>query len=84
MNRILILLFPLLLFGLNPFEPSDSGSLKHSTHKTDKSKKKMMSSKNTQIRCRCVCDKRAYKEQKISDAVLFYKNNKEYTFSGIE
>ncbi|QOY52148.1 hypothetical protein [Candidatus Sulfurimonas baltica] len=84
MIKILILLFPLLLFGLSPFESSNSDSFKSSTHKINKSNKKIVASKNTQIRCRCVCDKRMYKEQKISDAVLFYKNNREYTFSGIE
>ena len=37
--------------------------------------------KNEKIKCRLVCDKKVYKEQKIADAVSFYKNNKNYNFS---
>jgi len=38
------------------------------------------SSKNPQITCRIVCDKKIYKEQKIAEAISFYKNSKEYGF----
>jgi len=37
-------------------------------------------SKNPQITCRIVCDKKIYKEQKIAEAISFYKNSKEYGF----
>lgn len=36
---------------------------------------------NPKIKCRWVCDKKIYKEQKISEAVSFYKNSKYYKFS---
>lgn len=40
--------------------------------------------KNTQdneIKCRLVCDKKLSKEQKIIDAISFYKNSKDYKFT---
>ena len=45
------------------------------------SKENIKAMKNEKIKCRLVCDKKVYKEQKIADAVSFYKNNKNYTFS---
>jgi len=36
---------------------------------------------NKKIKCRLVCDKKIYKEQKIQEAVLFYKNSKDYKFT---
>jgi len=36
---------------------------------------------NEKIKCRWVCDKKIYKEQKIAEAISFYKNAKEYTFT---
>jgi len=37
--------------------------------------------KNEKIKCRLVCDKKIYKEQKIADAVSFYKKSKLYKFT---
>jgi len=45
------------------------------------SKENERAMRNEKIKCRLVCDKKVYKEQKIADAVSFYKNNKNYTFS---
>ena len=36
--------------------------------------------KNEKIKCRWVCDKKVYKEQKIADAISFYRDNKNYKF----
>lgn len=36
---------------------------------------------NKKIQCRWVCDKKLYKEQKIEEAISFYKNSKDYNFS---
>ena len=36
--------------------------------------------KNKKIKCRWVCDKKVYKEQKIAEAISFYKNSKSYEF----
>jgi len=35
---------------------------------------------NKKIKCRWVCDKKLYTEQKIADAVSFYKKSKHYKF----
>ena len=35
---------------------------------------------NKKIKCRWVCDKKIYKEQKIAEAISFYKKSKYYTF----
>ena len=45
---------------------------------TDENKKAM---ENKKIKCRTICDKKIYKEQKISEAVNFYKNSKDYKFT---
>jgi hypothetical protein len=37
--------------------------------------------KNEKIKCRWVCDKKIYKEQKIAEAISFYKNSKDYKFT---
>lgn len=36
---------------------------------------------NEKIKCRYVCDKKVYKEQKISEAIEFYKKSKDYNFN---
>ncbi|RUM62889.1 MAG: hypothetical protein DSZ04_06725 [Sulfurimonas sp.] len=36
--------------------------------------------KNKKITCRWVCDKKVYKEQKIADAISFYRGSKYYIF----
>lgn len=36
---------------------------------------------NKKIKCRWVCDKKLYKEQKIADAISFYKSSKDYKFT---
>jgi hypothetical protein len=35
---------------------------------------------NKKIKCRLVCDKKLYKEQKIAEAISFYKKSKYYKF----
>ena len=47
---------------------------------TKKTKENKMASENEKIKCRYVCDKKVYKEQKIQEAVSFCKNSKEYPF----
>jgi len=36
---------------------------------------------NEKIKCRWICDKKLYKEQKIAEAISFYKNSKDYNFT---
>jgi len=45
------------------------------------SKENREAMQNEKIKCRLVCDKKVYKEQKIADAVLFYRNSKTYKFN---
>ncbi|WP_246032205.1 hypothetical protein [Sulfurimonas crateris] len=52
-----------------------------SAYETKKSELNVMAGNNSKIKCRYVCDKKVYKEQKISDALEFYKNSREYSFS---
>jgi len=47
---------------------------------TKVSKQNIEAMHNPKIKCRWVCDKKIYKEQKISDAISFYKNSKYYKF----
>jgi len=47
--------------------------------KTTKENREAM--ENEKVKCRWVCDKKLYREQKISEAISFYKNSKEYNFS---
>jgi len=45
------------------------------------SKENESAMKNSKIKCRLVCDKKVYKEQKIEDAISFYKDSKTYKFN---
>ena len=36
---------------------------------------------NKKIKCRLVCDKKIYKEQRIASAISFYKYSKYYKFT---
>jgi len=45
------------------------------------SKENREAMQNKKIRCRWVCDKKIYTEQKIADAISFYKNSKAYKFT---
>ncbi|OHD98192.1 MAG: hypothetical protein A3E21_07635 [Sulfurimonas sp. RIFCSPHIGHO2_12_FULL_36_9] len=73
MIRLLFLLFPLLLIAQVPFDMS--------AYETKKSEANLQASKNVKVTCRLVCDKKVYKEQKISDAIEFYKKSKDYKFN---
>lgn len=67
MRTLSILLLASLLFSETIYESKPS-------------KENYSAMQNKKIKCRTVCDKKIYKEQKISDAVLFYKNNKAHKF----
>jgi len=51
------------------------------TYESRSSQANLDAMKNKKIKCRRVCDKKIYKEQKIEDAVSFYKNSKNYKFN---
>lgn len=68
MKVLFILLLSTLLFSEHIYEK-----------KISKANQEAM--QNSKIKCRWVCDKKIYTEQKISDAVSFYKKSKHYKFN---
>ncbi len=80
MIKVLILLLPILLFALSPFESEKPKRFNTSAYETKKSEINRQALKNKKVTCRYVCDKKIYKEQQISDAVSFYKGDKNYKF----
>ena len=74
--KYLLLLLPLLLFAKTPFETLDMSDMDLSAYETKKGEQNLQASKNVKVTCRLVCDKKIYKEQKISDAIEFYKKAK--------
>ncbi len=68
MNKLIFLLLSTILLSDSKFE-------------TKTSHENRMAMENRKIKCRWVCDKKLYKEQKIADAISFYKNSKDYKFT---
>ena len=52
-----------------------------SIYDTQPNKLNKKAMENKKIKCRLVCDKKIYKEQKIASAISFYKNSKYYKFT---
>lgn len=52
-----------------------------SVYDSKKNKINAQAAENEKIKCRYVCDKKVYKEQKISEAIEFYKTSKDYKFN---
>jgi len=75
--KYLLMILPLLLFAKSPFETLDMKNMDLSIYETKKSEENLQASKNVKVTCRLICDKKVYKEQKISDAIEFYKKPKE-------
>jgi len=67
MKTLVLLLLSSLLFSETIYESKPS-KVNHAAMQ------------NKKIKCRIICDKKVYKEQKINDAVSFYKNSKAYKF----
>jgi len=44
-------------------------------------KENRVAMENEKVKCRWVCDKKLYKEQKIAEAISYYKNSKEHNFT---
>jgi len=74
MKTLIILICPLLLCAISPFESPKSNSFDLSVFDTKRSIENNKAMENKQIICREVCDKKLYKEQKIANAISFYKN----------
>lgn len=78
MKKLIILLYCSILFADNPFETKGSQIFDLSIFETKKSKINKQAQQNNYVKCRWVCDKKIYKEQKIADAILFYKKTRDY------
>lgn len=83
MKKMFILLYSIVLSAQSPFDTPQYSMYDLSVFDTDRtlSKTKYESEK---VRCRYVCDKKLDREERIEDAILFYKNSKKYTFTSID
>lgn len=79
--KSLFLFLPLLLWAQSPFETVTIKNMNMSAYETKKSEANLQASKNVKVTCRLVCDKKVYKEQKIVDAIEFYKKSEGYKFN---
>jgi hypothetical protein len=73
MKKILTLFIPLYIFAGTVFDTPKY----HHNFQVFNNKENLSQRKNktpSHIKCRYICDKQAYKEQKIAEAVSFYKN----------
>lgn len=81
MKKALFLLLPILLQALSPFDMPKPKNFDLSAFNTKRGVANEKAAENDKIKCRYVCDKKIYKEQKIGDAISFYQNAKEYKFN---
>ncbi|MCK9491577.1 MAG: hypothetical protein M0Q24_05765 [Sulfurimonas sp.] len=80
MKKIFFLIIPAILFSQSPFDTPKNKSFECLAFETKQSREALEAAKNPKVNCRWVCDKKIYKEQKISEALEFYKNSKIYKF----
>jgi len=81
MKKVLFLIFYTFLFARSPFESKEDSHFDLSVYETKASIENKKAANNSKIKCRWVCDKKIYTEQKIAEAVSFYKNSKDYGFN---
>lgn len=60
------------------FNSEKSEKIDTSAYDAKNREENMEASKNSRIICRYTCDKKVYKEQKIMDAVEFYKKERKF------
>jgi len=76
MKKLIILLLPLLVLAAGPFDTPVPKNFSLSMFNTKSSEENEEAIDNDIIICRYVCDKKIYKEQKIADAISFYKKTR--------
>lgn len=81
MNKMILLLLPALLFAACPVGTPQEEYMDVLAFDAKSNSLNKQASKNKKIKCRMVCDKKIYKEEKIADAISFYKNSKDYKFT---
>jgi hypothetical protein len=72
---IKFLFLPFLLMASSPFETKVSTTYNLDMFNTKLTKINKEAMANKKIKCRIVCDKKIYKEQKMAEAISFYKKN---------
>jgi len=73
MKKLLILLSPIFLIAQSPFETPKEHAFNLSAFNTKRTIENTKAIENKVVKCRYVCDKKIYKEQKIADAISFYR-----------
>ena len=74
MKKIIYLALPLSLFALSPFETPQS--YKYDLASFNTKPKVKVEVNGEKVVCRFICDKQISKEQKLQNAVNFYKKRK--------
>lgn len=72
-KKVSFTLLPLSAFALSPFDTPKEVHFNLSAFNTKTTTENKQVVKNQKVTCRYVCDKKIYKEQKIADAISFYK-----------
>jgi len=78
MKKIVLLLCSVTLFADGPFDTPEPKSFDLSMFNTVERALNKKAAKSPKISCRYVCDKKLYREQVISEAISFYKENNDY------
>jgi len=73
MKKIFYLSLTCTLLFSSPFETQKEKSFDLSVFDTKSKDIHKKAMENEKVKCRKVCDKKIYKEQKIADAISFYK-----------
>jgi hypothetical protein len=63
------------LFATSPFETPKENNFDLSVFDTKPTKETLKATENPMVKCRYVCDKKIYTEQKIAEAISFYKKS---------
>jgi len=75
MKKLLLIIIPITLLAVSPFDSPKDKHFNLSAFNTKTTDENTQAMKNKKVRCRYVCDKKIYKEQKIADAISFYKTS---------
>ncbi len=78
---ILLLILPAILFGDCAVGSPQETYMDVPAFEAKANSLNAQASKNEKLKCRVVCDKKIYKEQKIADAISFYRNSRDYKFT---
>ena len=73
MKKVLFISLTISVLFSSPFDTPKEKSFDLSAFDTKRELNNEKAIKNEKIKCRKVCDKKIYNEQKIADAISFYK-----------